>query len=75
MGALPSPSLSPRKSWPPSLLYWQAEGKVFHHIQWQQKLARSVQINRPSNGAQSKRDVNAFSEPDKQIPHGFRGAK
>ena len=55
--------------------YWQAEGKVFHHIQWQQKLARSVQINRASNGAQSKRDVNAFSEPDKQIPHGFRGAK
>ena len=55
--------------------YWQAEGKVFHHIQWQQKLARSVQINRASSGAQSKRDVNAFSEPDKQIPHGFRGAK
>ena len=26
--------------------YWQAEGKVFHHVQWQQKLARSVQISR-----------------------------
>lgn len=55
--------------------YWQAEGKVFHHIQWQQKLARSVQINRASSGNQARRDVNTFSEPDKQIPHGFRGAK
>ncbi|RAU36163.1 primosomal protein DnaT [Enterobacter sp. ECC-175] len=55
--------------------YWQAEGKVFHHIQWQQKLARSIQINRASNNGQPKRDINAFSEPDKQIPNGFRGAK
>lgn len=55
--------------------YWQAEGKVFHHIQWQQKLARNVQINRASNGGQARRDINSFSEPDKQIPHGFRGAK
>ncbi|STU57412.1 primosomal protein I [Klebsiella pneumoniae subsp. ozaenae] len=36
--------------------YWQAEGKVFHHVQWQQKLARSVQISRASNGGQPKRD-------------------
>ena len=55
--------------------YWQAEGKVFHHVQWQQKLARSIQMNRASNGGQPKRDINAFSEPDKQIPNGFRGAK
>lgn len=55
--------------------YWQAEGKVFHHIQWQQKLARSIQIGRASNGGQPKRDINAFSEPDKQIPNGFRGVK
>jgi DNA replication protein DnaT len=55
--------------------YWQAEGKVFHHVQWQQKLARSIQINRASNNGQPKRDINAFSEPDKQIPNGFRGAK
>ncbi|HBZ4242974.1 primosomal protein DnaT [Klebsiella sp. CN_Kp104] len=53
--------------------YWQAEGKVFHHVQWQQKLARSVQIGRASNGGQPKRDVNAISEPDNQIPRGFRG--
>ncbi|QMM51505.1 primosomal protein DnaT [Enterobacter sp. RHB15-C17] len=53
--------------------YWQAEGKVFHHVQWQQKLARSIQINRASNGGQPKRDINTISEPDNQIPPGFRG--
>lgn len=53
--------------------YWQAEGKVFHHVQWQQKLARSVQINRASQGGIAKRDINAISQPDNQIPPGFRG--
>lgn len=53
--------------------YWQAEGKVFHHVQWQQKLARSIQINRASNGGQPKRDINTISEPENQIPPGFRG--
>ena len=53
--------------------YWQAEGKVFHHVQWQQKLARSEQISRASNGGQPKRDVNSVSEPDSHIPRGFRG--
>lgn len=57
------------------IAWWQAEGKVFTHTQWQQKLARSVQINRASNGGQPKRNINTFSEPDKQIPNGFRGAK
>ena len=55
--------------------WWQAEGKVFTHIQWQQKLARHLQITRAGNNGQPKRDINAFSEPDKQIPSGFRGAK
>lgn len=53
--------------------YWQAEGKVFHHVQWQQKLARSVQIGRAGNGGQPRRDVNTVSEPDNHIPRGFRG--
>lgn len=53
--------------------YWQAEGKVFHHVQWQQKLARSVQMGRASNGGQPRRDLNSLSEPDSQIPPGFRG--
>lgn len=55
------------------ITYWQAEGKAFHHMQWQQKLARSVQLNRTSNSGQSQRDVNTVSEPDSQIPQGFRG--
>lgn len=53
--------------------YWQAEGKVFHHVQWQQKLARSLQIGRAGNGGQPRRDLNTLSEPDTQIPPGFRG--
>ncbi len=53
--------------------YWQAEGKVFHHVQWQQKLARSVQISRAANGGAPRRDVNAVSQPDDNIPDGFRG--
>ncbi|POP45672.1 primosomal protein DnaT [Superficieibacter electus] len=53
--------------------YWQAEGRVFHHVQWQQKLARSVQISRASGGSATKRDINSLSEPDDQIPPGFRG--
>ncbi|MEO3740529.1 primosomal protein DnaT [Kosakonia sp. WA-90] len=53
--------------------YWQAEGKVFHHVQWQQKLARSLQIGRASQSGAAKRDINTLSEPDSQIPPGFRG--
>jgi DNA replication protein DnaT len=33
--------------------WWQAEGKVFTHIQWQQKLARHLQITRASNNGQN----------------------
>lgn len=55
------------------IAYWQAEGKVFHHVQWQQKLARSIQINRANQGSAAKRDINAISQPDSQIPPGFRG--
>ena len=55
--------------------YWQAEGKVFHHVQWQQKLARSLQMGRAANGGQPRSDVNSISQPDTQIPAGFRGAK
>lgn len=55
------------------IAYWQAEGKVFHHVQWQQKLARSLQIGRASNGGLPKRDVNTVSEPDSQIPPDSEG--
>ncbi|WP_412767200.1 primosomal protein DnaT [Citrobacter enshiensis] len=54
--------------------YWQAEGKVFQPCSVAaQKLARSLQIGRSSNGGMPKRDVNSISEPDNHIPPGFRG--
>lgn len=55
--------------------YWQAEGRVFHHVQWQQKLARSIQLSRAANGGQQKRDLNQLPEPDQSIPDGFRGLR
>ena len=56
------------------ITYWKAEGKAFHHDQWQQKLARSVQQSRVRPVAQQqRRDINDVPEPDKAIPQGFRG--
>lgn len=55
------------------ITYWKAEGKAFHHDQWQQKLARSVQTSRTTPTRTQQRDVNAVPEPDDQIPPGFRG--
>lgn len=56
------------------ITYWKAEGKAFHHDQWQQKLARSVQQSRARPVAQKqRRDINDVPEPDKTIPEGFRG--
>ncbi|EPR9140274.1 DnaT-like ssDNA-binding domain-containing protein [Cronobacter sakazakii] len=53
--------------------FWQAEGKAFHHTQWQQKLARSVQQSRNRVNGRIGRDVNAIPEPEDEIPPGFRG--
>ncbi|HXK00395.1 MAG TPA: primosomal protein DnaT [Buchnera sp. (in: enterobacteria)] len=53
--------------------YWQAEGRFFHHIQWQQKLARSIQQSRTLNIMYKKRDINDLPKPDQNIPEGFRG--
>lgn len=56
------------------ITYWKAEGKAFHHDQWQQKLARSVKQSRARPVAQQqRRDINDVPEPDKAIPQGFRG--
>ncbi|EBU9772957.1 Pyocin large subunit [Salmonella enterica subsp. enterica serovar Kumasi] len=55
------------------ITYWKAEGKVFHHDQWQRKLARSVQLSRTKPARTQQRDVNAVPEPDSEIPPGFRG--
>ncbi|QCI22492.1 primosomal protein DnaT [Buchnera aphidicola] len=54
--------------------YWQAEGCFFHHIQWQQKLARSLQKSRSIiYTSQKKRDITYIPTPDQTIPNGFRG--
>ncbi|CAL4326092.1 primosomal protein DnaT [Buchnera aphidicola] len=54
--------------------YWKAEGCFFHHIQWQQKFARSLQKTRSYNQfSQKKRDITYIPTPDKTIPSGFRG--
>ncbi|HHR8580453.1 TPA: DnaT-like ssDNA-binding domain-containing protein [Salmonella enterica subsp. enterica] len=55
------------------ITYWKAEGKAFHHDQWQQKLARSVQLSRSKPARTQQRDVNVVPEPDSEIPPGFRG--
>ncbi|KTH39047.1 DnaT-like ssDNA-binding domain-containing protein [Enterobacter hormaechei] len=55
------------------ITYWKTEGKAFHHDQWQQKLARSVQQSRARPVAQQRRDINELSGPDEAIPKGFRG--
>ncbi|AFJ48450.1 primosomal protein DnaT [Shimwellia blattae] len=58
------------------IAYWQAEGKFFHHVQWQQKLARSIQINRAANGGKPRHDMNDISAVDYSatLP-GFRRTK
>ncbi|MCJ3066399.1 helix-turn-helix domain-containing protein [Klebsiella pneumoniae] len=42
----PMPEGMNRSNWQPVInnfiTYWQAEGKVFHHVQWEQKLARQL---------------------------------
>lgn len=53
--------------------YWQAEGKVFHHVQWQQKLARSLQIERKRHGGNQSHDINAIGTPNYKVLKGFRG--
>jgi len=60
--------------------YWKAEGKAFHHDQWMQKLARSVQQSRTQKqpGGGNKRHDAAFKACHEAvdysgIPDGFTG--
>ncbi|QCI24686.1 primosomal protein DnaT [Buchnera aphidicola (Rhopalosiphum padi)] len=53
--------------------YWKAEGFFFHHIQWQQKLARSLERSRSMNLIKQKRDITYIPVPDQKTPDGFRG--
>ncbi|CAL4317871.1 DnaT-like ssDNA-binding domain-containing protein [Buchnera aphidicola] len=54
--------------------YWKAEGCFFHHIQWQQKLARSLQKSRSLHYEKKNiRNITDIPIPDKKTPNGFRG--
>ncbi|MCK6677642.1 DnaT-like ssDNA-binding domain-containing protein [Enterobacter asburiae] len=57
--------------------YWKCEGKVKHHIQWEQTFASSLKTSRAKTAAPAKssRRQPAFgvSTPDTAIPPGFRG--
>jgi DNA replication protein DnaT len=53
--------------------YWKAEGLFFHHIQWEQKLARSLERSRSINNLRKKRDITYIPIPDQETPDGFRG--
>ncbi|WP_437889323.1 DUF1376 domain-containing protein [Phytobacter sp. V91] len=57
--------------------YWKCEGKVKHHIQWEQTFAASLKTSRAKTAAptQTSRRQPAFgiSTPDTAIPPGFRG--
>ncbi|WKX26591.1 primosomal protein DnaT [Tatumella ptyseos] len=55
------------------IAYWQAEGRIFHQVQWQQKLARHLQVSRGAPHMTPKRDITQVAEPDYHIPNGFRG--
>ncbi|QNS01779.1 MAG: primosomal protein DnaI [Buchnera aphidicola (Pentalonia nigronervosa)] len=54
--------------------YWKAEGCFFYHVQWQQKLARSLEKSRSlSLKTKKTRDITKIPTPDQNIPDGFRG--
>jgi DNA replication protein DnaT len=53
--------------------YWRAENRAYHHIQWQQKLARNLQLNRANRMSDGRSDFTQIDEPDSTIPKGFRG--
>ncbi|WP_252343963.1 DnaT-like ssDNA-binding domain-containing protein, partial [Escherichia coli] len=40
-------------------IYWMAEGKAYHQAQWEQKLARRLQISRQKQS----------TLPDNNVPH------
>ncbi|MEG2566459.1 MAG: DnaT-like ssDNA-binding domain-containing protein, partial [Acinetobacter sp.] len=57
--------------------YWKCEGKVKHHIQWEQTFASSLKTSRAKSSSSSAdtRRLTGFgvSQPDTKIPPGFRG--
>lgn len=56
--------------------FWEPEGKVKHHQQWEQAFAQSLRNSRsqPRSFAGSKKTTGIkISQPDTTIPPGFRG--
>ncbi|ALD14994.1 primosomal protein DnaI [Buchnera aphidicola (Aphis glycines)] len=53
--------------------YWEAESCFFYHVQWEQKLARSLQKVRAFNLLKKQKDITYIPVPDKKTPDGFRG--
>lgn len=55
--------------------YWVSEGQVRNQVQWEQAFARSLQKQRSMATKPGRREGGNFnmSQPDKNIPHGFRG--
>lgn len=53
--------------------YWEAEGCFFYHIQWEQKLARSLQRVRSFKLLKKQKDLTYIPAPDQTTPDGFRG--
>lgn len=57
--------------------YWQVENKICYHVQWQQKLARNIQLNRTQKIFNKKKflsqDINYIPQPNNKIPYGFKG--
>lgn len=51
--------------------YWEVENCIFYHIQWQQKLARSIQMNRKNHNIKDTR--LKLNNKKNYIPYGFRG--
>lgn len=57
--------------------YWKCEGKVKHHIQWEQTFATSLKTSRAKTAAPAqaarRQPALGISTPDTVIPPGFRG--
>ena len=45
-------------------IYWMAEGKAFHHAQWEQKLARRLQVSRQNKLTSSENNVPHWNSPE-----------
>ncbi|EKM4478661.1 helix-turn-helix domain-containing protein [Escherichia coli] len=45
-------------------IYWMAEGKAYHQAQWEQKLARRLQISRQKQSTLSDNNVPHWNSPE-----------